>query len=66
MMGAARRGQWDLAGYALLVPVYWLGMSLAAYYAAWEMIVRPYYWHKTKHGLHLAGQGAEETETLLP
>lgn len=53
MMGVARRGRWELMPYVLLVPLYWLFMSAAAVYALWEFITRPYFWSKTKHGLHL-------------
>ncbi len=66
MMGAARRGQWDLMAYALLVPAYWVMMSLAAFYAMWELIVRPYHWNKTKHGLHLDQEKQrQEAEALV-
>jgi glycosyltransferase XagB len=54
MMGAAKRGQWSLIPYGLLAPLYWVLISLAAYYALYELIVRPHHWNKTKHGLHLA------------
>lgn len=66
MMGAARRGQWEILLDALLVPLYWLAMSVAAYYALWELFVRPYYWHKTKHGLHLSSaEHREKAENLV-
>ncbi len=66
MMGAAKREQWDLIRFAVFVPVYWLGMSVAAYFAAWEVVARPYYWHKTKHGLHLSDGGRhDEVEALM-
>jgi cellulose synthase/poly-beta-1,6-N-acetylglucosamine synthase-like glycosyltransferase len=66
MMGAARRGQWEIMLDALLVPFYWLAMSAAAYFALWELLVRPYYWHKTKHGLHLkSAEHREQAETLV-
>jgi cellulose synthase/poly-beta-1,6-N-acetylglucosamine synthase-like glycosyltransferase len=66
MMGAAKREQWDLVRFAVFVPVYWLAMSVAAYVAAWEVVVRPHYWHKTKHGLHLGADGRhDEVEALM-
>ncbi|TGE37841.1 glycosyltransferase [Desulfosporosinus fructosivorans] len=40
-----------LIKYALLTPIYWLLMSVAAYKAAWQLIFRPFYWEKTDHGL---------------
>ena len=40
-----------LVKYALLTPIYWALMSLAAYKAAWQLATRPFYWEKTNHGL---------------
>jgi cellulose synthase/poly-beta-1,6-N-acetylglucosamine synthase-like glycosyltransferase len=53
LIGAMGRGYDDLTPHALLVPFYWLLMSVAGYIALFELIVRPYYWQKTEHGLHL-------------
>jgi hypothetical protein len=54
-LGAAvSRGHDDLAPHALLMPCYWALMSAAAYMALVELFVRPYHWHKTEHGLHVA------------
>lgn len=33
----------------LLLPVYWLGVSLAAWKAVFELRFRPFYWNKTPH-----------------
>lgn len=53
MLGAAKHGRSELVLYGLLVPFYWVMMSIAAFYALRELIVRPHHWQKTKHGLHL-------------
>ena len=54
-LGAAvSRGHDDLAPHALLIPCYWALMSAATYVALVELFVRPYHWHKTEHGLHVA------------
>ena len=45
-----RRGRKGLAMFALLMPVYWLLISLAAYRAAWQFVRDPYLWEKTEHG----------------
>jgi cellulose synthase/poly-beta-1,6-N-acetylglucosamine synthase-like glycosyltransferase len=37
--------------YALLTPIYWVLMSLAALKAAWQLVTKPFYWEKTTHGL---------------
>jgi cellulose synthase/poly-beta-1,6-N-acetylglucosamine synthase-like glycosyltransferase len=66
MMGAARRGQPELIIYAIFVPVYWLMMSIAALYALRDLIVRPFHWHKTQHGLHLGDKSnAKAVEKLM-
>jgi cellulose synthase/poly-beta-1,6-N-acetylglucosamine synthase-like glycosyltransferase len=61
LMGALGRGQDDLTPYALLAPLYWLLMSIAAYVALYELIFSPHHWRKTEHGLHFeeAMQGRE-------
>jgi cellulose synthase/poly-beta-1,6-N-acetylglucosamine synthase-like glycosyltransferase len=53
MIGVAERKQWSLVKYGLLSPFYWLIISFGAYYALAELILRPFHWHKTEHGLHL-------------
>lgn len=55
MAGCAKRGYNDIIKYVFLIPFYWLGMSLAAWKAVYEIFVKPHYWHKTQHGLHLSG-----------
>ena len=49
-----RRGHDDLSLHALVIPAYWMLMSAAAYMALVDLFLRPYHWHKTEHGLHLA------------
>jgi cellulose synthase/poly-beta-1,6-N-acetylglucosamine synthase-like glycosyltransferase len=53
VMGVGRRNLWHLAPWALLVPIYWMMMSVASYMAFYEFFARPHYWHKTQHGAHL-------------
>ncbi len=36
---------------ALLVPFYWVMMSIAAVKATWQLVVTPSFWEKTVHGL---------------
>jgi len=48
---AVGRRQDDLIWHALIIPVYWLCMSAAAYLALRDLIVQPHHWHKTEHGL---------------
>ncbi len=44
---------------AVLVPVYWVMMSIAALKAVWQLVVIPSFWEKTTHGL---GDEADESE----
>ena len=43
------RGRAGLAVWALLMPVYWLLISLAAYRALGQLVTAPYRWEKTQH-----------------
>lgn len=60
MIGCAKRDYDDLMKYVFFVPLYWLGMSIAAWRAIGEMFFQPHYWSKTKHGLHLNNKRAME------
>jgi cellulose synthase/poly-beta-1,6-N-acetylglucosamine synthase-like glycosyltransferase len=53
MIGCAKRGHEHLIKYIFLVPFYWLAMSIASWRAVYEVIIKPHYWAKTVHGLHL-------------
>lgn len=44
-----RRGRIWLLPAVLLMPFYWLLISLAAYRAAIQLATAPYYWEKTEH-----------------
>jgi len=65
MIGLAKREQWELIKYTFFVPFYWLAMSTAAAYAAWELVVRPHHWNKTNHGLHLSKANHKNGADLL-
>jgi cellulose synthase/poly-beta-1,6-N-acetylglucosamine synthase-like glycosyltransferase len=49
--GVARRGAWALVLYAFISPLYWALMSFACWRGLLQLIVAPYYWDKTVHGL---------------
>ena len=51
VISVVRRRRADLALSALLMPVYWLLISLAAYRALYQLARDPYLWEKTEHGL---------------
>ncbi len=54
MIGAMKREHYSLVKYVYLIPIYWLVASYAAAVAAYQLIVKPHYWEKTVHGLHLS------------
>lgn len=41
---------------ALLIPLYWVMMSVAAIKGMWQVLVNPSYWEKTFHGLSTSGK----------
>lgn len=51
LLAPLRRGWFDLVPWALLAPVYWLLVSIAAWLALVELVAAPFYWAKTRHGL---------------
>lgn len=46
-----RRSWLYLAPYGLTVLWYWVLTSIAAFKALWQLIVNPFYWEKTQHGI---------------
>lgn len=53
LIGLAKRKEFGVMKYVFFVPVYWLAMSVAAWKAFYELLIKPHYWQKTNHGLHL-------------
>jgi hypothetical protein len=51
IIGLARRRILNHAWALLLLPVYWLLLSLAAWRALYQLVRDPYRWEKTEHGL---------------
>ena len=48
-VAVARRGWLGLVPHVLLLPVYWLLVSAAAYRALWQLVHQPFLWEKTPH-----------------
>jgi len=46
-----RRRLWRMLPFALLSPIYWILISLGAFKGALQLIWKPFYWEKTRHGL---------------
>jgi cellulose synthase/poly-beta-1,6-N-acetylglucosamine synthase-like glycosyltransferase len=57
--GCMARGYYDLVKYCVLTPIYWLMMSVGAYKAFGQVLLRPHYWEKTVHGLYEETQNGE-------
>jgi len=55
---AVRWGYDHLVLWAILVPLYWILLSIASYMALYELITRPHHWQKTTHGLASAAHPA--------
>jgi cellulose synthase/poly-beta-1,6-N-acetylglucosamine synthase-like glycosyltransferase len=47
----------DLTRYTLLVPIYWVLLSLAAWMGLISLVYHPSYWAKTEHGYSLSKTG---------
>ncbi|GCE14976.1 glycosyltransferase [Tengunoibacter tsumagoiensis] len=54
IIGCMKRQRYELVLATLLIPIYWAMTSLAGFIALYQLIFKPHYWEKTKHGLHLA------------
>ncbi len=52
-------GRGELFWSALVVPAYWVMMSVAAIKGMWQLITNPSYWEKTVHGLATGGNDDE-------
>ncbi|MBC7103656.1 MAG: hypothetical protein H5U13_10665 [Parvibaculum sp.] len=51
MAAVSARGLLPLLGQTLMMPLYWLLISAAAYKALWQFVTRPFHWEKTDHGI---------------
>jgi cellulose synthase/poly-beta-1,6-N-acetylglucosamine synthase-like glycosyltransferase/glycosyltransferase involved in cell wall biosynthesis/O-antigen/teichoic acid export membrane protein len=66
MIGCAKRGHYSVIKYVYLVPVYWFMASFASLIALYQLIVKPYYWEKTNHGLLKNQKTAEDSAISTP
>nr|WP_312892118.1 glycosyltransferase family 2 protein [Methylobacterium sp. DB0501] len=51
LVGGLRRGWWSLIPWVLVLPFYYGLVSLAAWLGLVELLLAPYRWNKTEHGL---------------
>lgn len=61
---AAWRRRWrSLVPWALMMPVYWLAISVAGYRALYQLVRKPHLWEKTQHGHAKRPQSAANAMT---
>lgn len=66
LVAGRRPGQQGLWWAALLSPLYWVLIAVAAWKGVWQLVVKPHYWEKTVHGLdHDAGPGPGAPATAV-
>ncbi len=51
MIAPLRRGWLGLIPYSLTAFAYWILISVAAYKGLWQLLINPFYWEKTRHGV---------------
>jgi cellulose synthase/poly-beta-1,6-N-acetylglucosamine synthase-like glycosyltransferase len=51
LIGLRRRGLLRQGWVLLLMPLQWLLLSIAAWRALWQLVLNPFHWEKTAHGL---------------
>ena len=63
MIAIYLRKNYALMPYALLNPFYWMLHSIASYKALGQLVTKPFYWEKTRHGLsRVAGHAGPARE----
>jgi cellulose synthase/poly-beta-1,6-N-acetylglucosamine synthase-like glycosyltransferase/glycosyltransferase involved in cell wall biosynthesis len=65
MIGCIKRGHYSLVKFIFLVPFYWLLVSLAAVRSVIQLFIKPHYWEKTIHGLHLKTAPPENRKSIF-
>jgi len=56
IIACVRRRMLHLVPYAILSPLYWVLISIAAWKGFLQLFLRPFYWEKTMHGLDVAAE----------
>ncbi len=51
MMGCLKRKYYFLLPFTLLLPFYWIMLSIGGWKGFIQIFYKPFYWEKTKHGL---------------
>jgi cellulose synthase/poly-beta-1,6-N-acetylglucosamine synthase-like glycosyltransferase len=64
-LGLRCRGLLSIAWMLIVMPLYWLILSLAAWRGLYQLMTAPYLWEKTEHGLARHSRRAESTTRSL-
>lgn len=64
-LGLYRRGLLDAAWVLVATPVHWMLLSLAAWRALYQLVLAPYVWEKTEHGLARNSRRGASTVQML-
>lgn len=64
-LGLSRRGLLSTSWALILTPAHWLLLSLAAWRAVYQLVVAPYAWEKTAHGLAKSSRRAANMTRAL-
>jgi hypothetical protein len=62
VIAAVKEREYSLIPFALLVPIYWALMSIAAWKGAIQLLTKPFYWEKTQHGISKSDRQERQTE----
>ncbi|MBN2301188.1 MAG: hypothetical protein JXN60_01595, partial [Lentisphaerae bacterium] len=58
-LACIKRRRFDLLPYALLMPIYWILISIGAWKGFLQLFTNPFYWEKTIHGLNIKSHGID-------
>ena len=65
MMAVFKRRFYELILFSLANPIYWLMHSVSAYKGLYQLIVKPFYWEKTNHGLSKTSGSVTQPKTTV-
>ena len=64
VIATVKERKYSLIPFALLVPIYWALISIAAWKGAIQLLTRPFYWEKTQHGISKSDRHERQTEEV--
>ena len=64
VIATVKERKYSLIPFALLVPIYWALISIAAWKGAIQLLTKPFYWEKTQHGISKSDRQERQTEEV--